>query len=363
MIRLYLPNNFENIVQIDQIYNRLAQNIYDEQGANQITYEYQGGQGRFDSPASIKQFLLAKDFYDYHIEQSFGFMRSLVNLNGNVKISSILNATSKSKNVRDFLQRYEKSRYKKYYDSLKKHQMLTISGFKKCKSHHYLLNYQRVCHVFDYEKLTFQDRHQILNAMNIPVCPYCNMNYTISFRRNTTVRNTADIDHFFLKREYPEYSLCLYNFVPACPVCNQKIKGTKSMTHKTHVYPHQEGFKDKSHFRVTNLLELLLQPHTHAKIELVSQKSDYKVDNSIKDFMLNERYEGFSYVGEELIEKAQIYNDTYTNILCQTIDGLIDVVNVKYAIFGSKLSESQYGRLSLGKLRQDILDQLKVFDT
>ena len=115
--------------------------------------------------------------------------------------------------------------------------------------HQELSDYQRICSGFDYGQLKNKDRHEILNRMDIPVCPYCNMNYTTSFGADDGERNTADIDHFYLKSEYPEYALCLFNFVPACPVCNQKIKGTKSMTRETHVYPHQEGFEGKVIFK------------------------------------------------------------------------------------------------------------------
>lgn len=362
MIRLHLPDNFENNIKIDRIYDGLAQKIYAERGLCQITFTYHGRKKSFDSAATIKKFLMSTDFYDYKFEQIHGFMRDLINLSGQTKISSILNNTSKSEEVKGFCAKYNKSSYQKYYDDMKEYDQLTISDFKTKGTHQLLLQYKKICHIFDYDKLKDSDRHIILNAMKIPVCPYCNMNYTISFMRKDGVRSTADIDHFFLKSKYPEYALCLYNFVPACPVCNQKIKGTKSMTTETHIYPHQEGFEGKSHFQVTNLLELLIRNQTHAKIELDNQESNPRVEQSKLDFELDARYESFSYFAEDLIEKAQIYNETYAEILCESIDGLIDKSNIKNLIFGAKLSEEQYGRLSLGKLKQDILDQLGVFD-
>lgn len=136
-------------------------------------------------------------------------------------------------------------------------------------------DYNSICQIFNYKQLKNEYRHRILNEMDVPVCPYCNMNYTIGYKKNGSIKNTADIDHYYIKSEYPEYALCLYNFVPACPVCNQKIKGATGMTVKTHIYPHRDSFEGKSHFQITNLLEYLIQKPTdnlHAKLSLVNEK-------------------------------------------------------------------------------------------
>lgn len=381
MIKLYLPDGFENHEEIQNIYDRLANKIYDQQGPDKITYTYQGEQGSFDSPASIKRFLLAKDFYGYKIYKNVGFMHELMQLRGNVKLSSVIHNTSTSEKVRLFCKKYGKADNQQFYEYLQGYEELTISKlfneFRQKGLHREVFEGQKICRIFDYKQLQAEERHEILNRMDIPVCPYCNMNYTTSFGADDRERNTADIDHFYLKSEYPEYALCLFNFVPACPVCNQKIKGTKSMTRETHVYPHQEGFEGKSHFQVRNLLDILLGACEHAEIELKSQKDDCRVKHSMEDFKLNERYKVFAYVAEELIEKAQIYNDAYAESLSQTIRGstdkteeslsqtirgLTDKTSVKYAVFGAMLSEEEYGKLSLGKLKQDILRQLRVFD-
>lgn len=224
------------------------------------------------------------------------------------------------------------------------------------------------CNIFAYNKLTSKDRHSILKEMDIPVCPYCNMNYTIGYKKNGSVKNTADIDHFYIKSEYPEYALCLYNFVPACPVCNQKIKGATGMTVETHIYPHKESFEEKSNFKIINLVEYWFQKPTdnlHAKLSLVNEIMDkpteIKVENSKKDFELNERYDNFSYFAEDLIEKFKIYSETYNNMLSNSFEEFITSEQIKYAIFGANLSEEEYGKISLGKLKQDILYQLGIF--
>lgn len=232
----------------------------------------------------------------------------------------------------------------------------------------YKFDCKPLCSIFDYKKLS-KYRNSILDEMNAPVCPYCNMNYTIGYKKNGSIKNTADIDHFYIKSKYPEYALCLYNFVPSCTVCNERIKLATDMTVDSHIYPHKESFEGKSHFQITNLLEYLIQKPTdslNAKISLVNEKMDEstqdKVENSIKDFKLNERYDNFSSLAEELIKKCQIYNETYNKMLSISFEELVTAEQIKYAIFGAKLSEEDYGKVSLGKLKQDLLKQLGIYD-
>lgn len=357
MIKLYLPNSFTNDKKIDHIYDCLSQKIYSDQGEQIISFTYQGEKKEFDSAAKIKEFLTAKDFYNYQFEQAHEFLRELIKLPGQIKISSIINNNPSSDSAQNFCKKFDRKNFAEDYKKLLDYSDLTITKFKDTVVLSELQQYQ----IFDYGRLQSGDRHYILSAMDVPVCPYCNMNYTISYAHDDGLKSTADIDHFYLKSEYPEYSLCLYNFIPACPVCNQKIKGRKTMTRETHVYPHEDSFKGKSCFYVTNLIEVLINSQNNAKLELVNQKNDIRVEQSIADFRLNERYADFSYFAEDLIEKAQIYNETYTQSLSDDIKGLLESTNVKALIFGTNLSEQEYGRISLGKLKQDILDQLEIF--
>lgn len=220
--------------------------------------------------------------------------------------------------------------------------------------------------VFNYKKLSSTNRHKILCMMDVPVCPYCNMNYTIDFKHGNGRRSTADLDHFYLKSEFPEYALCLYNFVPACPVCNSKLKGRKGMTRETHIFSHEESFSGKARFEVTNLLDALIRGDEQAKLELVDSRIDERVEESEKIFQLNERYQFFENYAKELLEKAVIYNENYTNELQEDLLKMqgsgAPNLNVKQLVFGNFLSEEEYARVSLGKLKMDLLQQFGIYD-
>lgn len=368
MIKLYLPTDFDKNPVIDDIYEKIANKIY-KNGVSNISFTYKGQKRKFNSVQDLKNFLLSKDFYEYKFVYNSNFMQDLLKLSPTVTISGILNKKPKNEEAKKFIKKYNED-FKSYYNGLELYRGLNISKFKKYKSHSYFKDFNLVSKKFAYNQLSSQNRHSILNEMNVPVCPYCNMNYTIGYKKNGSIKNTADIDHFYVKSKYPEYALCLYNFVPACPVCNQKIKGATGMTIETHIYPHRDSFEGKSHFQITNLAEYLNQKSTdnlNAKLNLINIIIDKliedKVENSIKDFELNERYKYFSHYVEKLIENVQIYNESYNNVLIKSFDDLITEDRIKYAIFGANLSEEEYGKISLGKLKQDILYQLGIFES
>lgn len=215
--------------------------------------------------------------------------------------------------------------------------------------------------IINYKWLKPENRREILDIMNIQVCPYCNMNYIINYKKSNVKKGTADIDHFYLKSKYPEYALCLYNFVPSCPVCNQRIKRKQDTTVDNSIYPHKEGFGEECCFQITNLAETIISNQKrHADIELVNKNKNAKIENSKSVFELDERYKMFYKEAEELLDKALIYNEIYAESL-NRYDTSWNKENVKYMVFGPKLSEEEYGRISLGKFKQDILTQLGVF--
>lgn len=251
-----------------------------------------------------------------------------------------------------------------YLDSSKKIKKFLLA--EKFYEYHFSNLSDLVKEVFSYKKLNGEDRHKILCMMDVPVCPYCNMNYTIDFKHGNRHRSTADLDHFYLKSEFPEYALCLYNFVPACPVCNSKLKGRKGMTRETHIFPHEESFSGKARFEVTNLLDVLIRGDEQAELELVDSRIDERVEESEKIFQLNERYQFFENYAKELLEKAVIYNENYTNELQEDLLKMqgsgAPNFNVKQLVFGNFLSEEEYARVSLGKLKMDLLQQFGIYN-
>ena len=313
MVGTFLPPDLKDKPKVSEIYDGLAEKIRDKLIGYSLACTYQEKEDAspkprsLDSKEAIKAFLTAKDFYNY---RNFQLDKS------NTQPPPASNDD------------------------------LTLDS------------------LFAYSRLTLKNRHTILLAMDVPVCPYCNMNYTSDYERNGEHRTTADLDHFYIKSKYPEYALCLYNFVPSCPVCNSRLKLDKSMTRETHVFPHEESFTGKARFEISNLCALYCKGpgRARADLDLVIQaptdQEQKRVKASEQVFELRSRYQAARSEAEELLEKAITYNDTYAAELSKLTPGVADV---KQLVFGAELTEREAARKSLGKLKADLLKQFGVY--
>ena len=71
-----------------------------------------------------------------------------------------------------------------------------------------------------------------------------------------------------------------------------------------------------------------------------------------------------SNYAEELLMKSEIYNEQYIEQLFENNKELFkSIIEVKKLIFGEPLSEDEMLNVSLGKLKMDLLKQIKVYDT
>lgn len=99
-------------------------------------------------------------------------------------------------------------------------------------------------YILDYKEI-YKDGYRdiLISKMDIEVCPYCNINLIVTYKdvENGRTKSTADIDHFYTKSKYPQYALSLYNFIPACQMCNSRLKATKSS--EGSLYPYEEGYE------------------------------------------------------------------------------------------------------------------------
>lgn len=80
------------------------------------------------------------------------------------------------------------------------------------------------------------DALRFIESLHIKVCPYCNqgsLNLNKKFPR-------SEIDHYFPRAYYPCLGISLYNLVPACTECNQKLKGKKIPNYATMYSPYDD---------------------------------------------------------------------------------------------------------------------------
>ena len=92
---------------------------------------------------------------------------------------------------------------------------------------------------------------QIIDVMNIQVCPYCNRNFIESY--SVTPKNghkktyfKGDLDHHYSKDEVPALMLSFYNLIPCCKVCNHEKRESTSRP----FYPYYNHEDIEYHFAI-----------------------------------------------------------------------------------------------------------------
>lgn len=69
-----------------------------------------------------------------------------------------------------------------------------------------------------------------IEAIGLNSCPYCDTSFNGFFKTKEKDRSLFELDHFFPKEQFPLFALSLYNFVPCCQFCNQRIKGRSTFS-------------------------------------------------------------------------------------------------------------------------------------
>lgn len=80
---------------------------------------------------------------------------------------------------------------------------------------------------FDDKIIEFFVNNSCNDIPSIKTCFYCNMAYINNFIFDIKImkyKQSFDLDHFIAKDICSLFSLCVYNFVPSCQLCNERIK-------------------------------------------------------------------------------------------------------------------------------------------
>ncbi|MFA6137651.1 MAG: hypothetical protein WC667_06145 [Sulfurimonas sp.] len=211
---------------------------------------------------------------------------------------------------------------------------------------------------------------ELIEDLNITVCPFCNREYIFKFedRKQNKARIIASLDHYYDKDTYPFLAVSFYNLIPSCHICNSKFKHTKNFYKTPHLHPYEDDFNqmvkfmhffndatDKNkHFSIFSKERITLD------LKLIDNNE--KVKNTIETFRIKELYNEHKDIVLELIQKAEIYNDSYLNELMQKYEGtlfknredLLRLVTCGY------VSDEDLHKRPLSKLIKDISEELKL---
>lgn len=154
-------------------------------------------------------------------------------------------------------------------------------------------------------------------------------------------RNHFDLDHFLPKSKCPLVGLSLYNFVPSCQVCNEKLKkdeelGTGNADKMLKLSPTSDGYQFSQEMRLQIMpapLKLKVLKETEKyHLEFVPSTSDYQEE--VKIFLLQERYNYHKCEAFRLYDKMTDYPPARIKMLKNDFGGLKTEKDIEEDLFG-----------------------------
>lgn len=206
---------------------------------------------------------------------------------------------------------------------------------------------------------------KLIKKINLKVCPYCNRNYIFNFNKDKKAEATAQLDHFYDKSTYPYLSISIYNLIPCCSTCNLR----KSNKNKDIFYPYNESFNQRAKFVYNGIAT---QPKNknlnffdieRIKLNLEAKKESEKVNSHKSVFNLENLYENHKDIVKELLQKSQIYSESYLNELEQKFgDGKVFANReaLLRLVTGGYVTDEEINQRPLSKLIKDISEQLDI---
>jgi len=201
-----------------------------------------------------------------------------------------------------------------------------------------------------YEQVRKEYLQNVLDSLNLSVCPYCNRQYIFSADNGHKV--SAQFDHFYSKTLYPYLALSFYNLIPCCPICN-KAKGEDTIQ----INPYIEDFGDNGKIQVDSLLNCILYD-TDWNVEI---KADDRCKTNIQAFALDELYKKHKDYAHEIVLKSIANQKGYFDGLRVAFKdmGITTDSMIERILWGNDLNEKHLSDRPLSKMTLDILKQLK----
>lgn len=217
-----------------------------------------------------------------------------------------------------------------------------------------------ISNFINYDFLSGELRHKLLVDMDIPVCPYCNRQYITSYFDGNQNKTTADLDHFLPKSHFALFSLSLYNFVPACQICNSRFKSDKGVEI---INPYQKGFNAKFQVKLRNDSEIIsiTGGNTIFDLDLVITERDPNnqilIENTINLFHLNDIYQIHKNSVREILYKKNARAKTYKKEIKKLFEQDLKLTENEINIFlyGNDLNPDNFTNRPLSKLTYDVL--------
>lgn len=212
----------------------------------------------------------------------------------------------------------------------------------------YKISFNNLKKIFNslYTKYRKTYARQLVEDLEITVCPYCNRN----FINNTEKYAMAQFDHFFPKSKYPMLALSLYNLIPCCPQCNHN-KLEKELSYSPY----------NKEFTTDKLLRFNIIPEFVDGFEIGIEAKNEIIKENIDKLLLKEAYAVHKPLVKEIYLKVKMYSDCYIQSLNNMVKD--SVINIDMTFdelwYGNYLTEDKYYLRPLSKLTHDMIEEFR----
>jgi 5-methylcytosine-specific restriction endonuclease McrA len=211
-----------------------------------------------------------------------------------------------------------------------------------------------------YENFSKDWNNKIVDVVGTRTCLYCNREYIINYTDKTETKTTAELDHFYPRSLYPFLSISFFNLIPSCKICNSKLKGDYDTFKYKILYPHIQNLNDNMQFKLTIIRSGFINNKNDFDINLDVKNNEAL--NSKKLFRLETLYQEHKDIVLELIQKREIYPDSYIDDLFHQYEGTLfkNREDVLRHITGGYIEDKDINKRPLSKLIKDISEELDL---
>ena len=213
---------------------------------------------------------------------------------------------------------------------------------------------------FSAKGTTTYNAYDLAQKLKVNVCSYCNRNYTFTIRNKSSKSTRPDFDHFYDKGTHPILALSFYNLIPSCILCNSRLKSTAKFSINTHLHPYKDSFNDYAKFKLKIINSMFFYDEKAFELKLVT--TDIKAEKIKEDFAWEVLYQEHKDIVLELIQKREIYPDSYIDDLFHQYEGTLfkNREDVLRHITGGYIEDKDINKRPLSKLIKDISEELDL---
>lgn len=197
-----------------------------------------------------------------------------------------------------------------------------------------------------------------MDDLNIHTCYYCDMAYINPYIvDDDEMKSQFDLDHALAKDDCPLVALSLHNFVPSCPVCNERLKRKNPLSDSLDglklVAPCSEDFdaNKQIHFKVIQEKVCTSGFMRHKDCYRMKINAHGVYASYAKLFRLEERYEYHKGEALRLLDLKRKYPMSNIRQIARLMHKTAD--EVKEDIFGLHFSKNNHR--CFDKMKRDIM--------